>query len=57
MSEPYISHDFATAERKAFINQVTPWLRPQEKTRYVAAFFVALLTGRPMPHELRVLTV
>lgn len=50
---PRVIQDIATSERRVFIENVSPFLRPCERRRYLIAFFVSLVIGRGMPHETR----
>lgn len=52
-NQPYIPSDFATSERKLFIQSVSPFLRPCERRAYFAHYLACLFAGRPMPHECR----
>lgn len=46
-------HDFATKERKQFINNVSVFRKYESRSVYVLAWLVSLVLGIPMPHEIR----
>lgn len=44
-------HDFATRERRAFIDSVSPFRYPHERRAYVKHILLAAVFGMAMPHE------
>jgi hypothetical protein len=53
MSDLYIPQDFATAERKRWVDSVSPLHRHESFAPYLAAWILSMIFGTQMPHERR----
>jgi hypothetical protein len=53
MNDLYIPQDFATPERKRWVDSVSPLHRHESFMPYLTAWIQALIFNTPMPHERR----
>lgn len=53
MSELHIPKDFATAERRRFVESISPFHRDESFMPYALAWILALIFNTKMPHERR----